>query len=43
VSESYVQHDGTFGGEFKEFFNSTKYGQRFLTLLSATAGGAVFV
>ncbi len=43
VSESFVQHDGTFSGEMKEFFNGTKYGQRFITIVSTTAGGGVFV
>jgi hypothetical protein len=43
VSESYVDHDGTISGEYKEFFSTTKYGQRYLTLLASGAGGGFFV
>ena len=43
VSESFVNHAGTIKGEYKEFFSTTKYGQRFLSLLAASAGGAQFI
>lgn len=42
VSQTFVQQTGGFDGEFKSFFGSTKYGQRFLFLMSGR-GGACFV